>query len=277
MAAPIVLCGSLSRWAVSLGARMHEAGYRALGLAWRYVPFEVEEHELEAALAGMRALKLRGFGVSVPYKLAVMKWLDEVDAVAARIGAVNTIVHREGRLVGHNTDWLGAVRAVEEARRVEGARVLVLGAGGAARAAAYGFKARGSAVTLANRTDERGRALANELGVGYRAWDERHATSAFDVLVNASSLGMETVCHECPLAEGALEPRHVVLDAVYKPLETELVRAARRRGATTLDGGRMLLHQAAAQFELYTEREAPLLAMDAALREAIGDAASART
>ena len=269
MAAPIALCGSLSRWAVPLGAAMHEAGYRVLELPFRYVPFELEASELGAAIAGMRALKIRGLGVSMPFKLAVMPLLDELDDTARRIGAVNTIVNRGGRLIGHNTDWLGAVRAVEEACPVRGARVLVLGAGGAARAVAFGFREGGALVTIANRTDERGAALADELGVAHRTWSTRAELRRIDVVVNASSLGMRDVELASPLPEAVLESRLVVLDAVYKPLDTELVLAARKNGATAIDGGRMLLHQAAAQFELYTERAAPLHAMDTALRLAI--------
>ena len=121
---------------------MHEAGYRALGLAFTYVPFEVQD--LAGAIAGMRALGIRGFGVSQPYKQAVMPLLDALEPVAARIGAVNTIVNTDGRLVGHNTDWIGAAHALEEARPLGGARVLLVGAGGAARAIAFGLHERGA-------------------------------------------------------------------------------------------------------------------------------------
>src|SRR6185437_6724460 len=117
-----------------LGRSLHEAGYRALGLPFVYVPFEVLD--LAGAMAGVRALGIRGLGVSHPYKQAVRAHLDGVDPVAARIGAVNTVVHGEGRLVGYNTDWLGAVRALEEVRALKDARVLLVGAGGAARAIA---------------------------------------------------------------------------------------------------------------------------------------------
>jgi shikimate dehydrogenase len=270
VAAGIVLCGSLSRWAVPLGAAMHEAGYRALGLDWRYVPFEIDEAGVGAAVAGMRALGIRGLGVSMPFKQMVGAHLDAIDDVARRIGAVNTIVNDGGRLTGHNTDWLGAVRALEEARPVVGARVRVLGAGGAARAVAFGLKERGAHVELCNRTDERGAALAAELGVAARPWVERERLEELDVLVNASSAGMATVAPASPIAPGALRGGLVVMDIVYKPLDTELVVAARAAGATAIGGARMLLHQAAAQFELYTGRHTPLEAMDAALGRFLG-------
>src|SRR5579862_3814056 len=124
MPAPITLCGSLSRLASPLGRSMHEAGYRELGLAFTYVPFEVRE--LKDAIAGMRGLGIRGFGVSQPFKQEVMPLLDALDPVAARIGAVNTIVNDDGRLTGHNTDWIGATRALEEVRSLAEARVLLV-------------------------------------------------------------------------------------------------------------------------------------------------------
>lgn len=262
----LVLCGSLSRWAVPLGAAMHEAGYRVLGLPWRYMPFEVDETTLASAVASMRPLKIRGFGVSMPFKESVVSLVDRVEDRARRIGAVNTIVNDAGTLVGHNTDWVGAVRALEEVRALRGARALVLGAGGAARAVAFGLVESGASVTLCNRTLDRARALGEALGVGHIAWEERRDAARYDILVNASSLGMKDVDPTSPMPRDSLGPNLVVMDIVYKPVETELVRDARARRAGTIHGGRMLLHQAAAQFELYTGRRAPLDALDNALR-----------
>src|ERR1700685_1703474 len=132
MTVPVTLCGSLSRFPSPLGRSMHEAGYRALGLSFAYVPFDVRD--LADAVAGMRGLRIRGLGVSHPFKQQIMPLLDALDPVAARIGAVNTGVNEGDRLVGHNTDWIGATRALEEARPLRDARVLIIGAGGAARA-----------------------------------------------------------------------------------------------------------------------------------------------
>jgi len=252
---------------------MHEAGYRALGLAFTYVPFEVTD--LEGAIAGMRALGIRGFGVSHPFKQAVMPLLDALDPVAEQIGAVNTIVSTGGHLVGHNTDWIGATRALEEVRPMEGARVLLLGAGGAARAVAFGLRERRRRTTIANRDGAKASALAAEVGAEAIAWDARmERASEADVVVNATSLGQLDVDPKAsPLSREALPegPSAVVMDIVYKPLHTPLLAAARSRGARVVHGGRMLLHQATAQFRLYTGREAPEDAMLGALRAAIGD------
>ena len=270
MALPVTLCGSLSRLASPLGRSMHEAAYRALGLAFTYVPFEVADlANLAGAIVGMRALGIRGFGVSQPYKQAVMPLLDELDPIATRIGAVNTIVNTAGRLVGHNTDWVGAVRALEEARPLGGARTLLVGAGGAARAIAFGLRERGAQLTIANRDAAKGAALAAATGGLGASLDETVRAADYEVVVHATVLGQADTSLESPVPEDALRPGQIVMDIVYKPVRTRLYEAARRRGATAIHGGRMLLHQAAAQFELYTDRPAPLDAMDAELTRMI--------
>lgn len=248
---------------------MHEAGYRALGLPFTYVPFEVRD--LAGALAGMRSLGIRGFGVSQPFKQAVLPLLDALDPIAEQIGAVNTIVATSGRLVGHNTDWIGAVRALEETRSLSGASVLLLGAGGAARAIAFGLRERQARVTIANRTLEKAKVLASAAGARAVAWDETNRAGGYDIVVNATTLGQVGV-HGASLPDTSIRPGQIVMDIVYKPLQTPLLAVARARGAVAVNGGRMLLHQASAQFELYTGHLAPREAMDEALRAAIGTA-----
>ncbi|WP_437869929.1 shikimate dehydrogenase [Sorangium sp. So ce363] len=264
----LTLCGSMSRHPVTTGAAMHLAGYRALGLDFTYIPFAVTD--VEGATRGMRALGIRGLGVSMPYKQAVIPLLDELDPVAERIGAVNTIVNNDGRLRGYNTDWIGAVRALEEVTQLGGARVLLLGAGGAARAVAFGLAERGASVTVANRDLEKARQLAAAVGGAAVPLDAAALSPDHGVLVNATSLGMAEVDPRSPVPEEVLRDGLLVMDIVYKPMITELVASARRRGATAVHGGRMLLHQAAEQFRLYTGREPPLDAMDEALRAQLG-------
>jgi shikimate dehydrogenase len=275
MAVPITLCGSLSRLASPLGRSMHEAGYRALGLPFTYVPFEV--NSLVRAIDGMRGLGIRGFGVSHPFKQDVIALLDALDPIAERIGAVNTIVNDAGRLVGHNTDWTGAVRALDEATQarpglpaLDEARVLLVGAGGAARAIAFGLRERGGRVTIANRDADKAQALAADTGHAAAAFDETTRAGQYDIVVNATTLGQADVSEDGPIPVRALHARQVVMDIVYKPAKTRLVLEAAKRGAVAVHGGRMLLFQAAAQFELYTNRRAPLEAMEAALRGALG-------
>ncbi len=268
MTLPVILCGSLSRLASPLGRGMHEAGYRALSISFTYVPFEVDD--LEGAIVGMRALGIRGFGISQPFKQRVIPLLDAREPVAERIGAVNTVVNDGGRLVGHNTDWIGAVRALEEMRALAGARVLLVGAGGAARAIAFGLRDRGAHTTIANRDLPKAEVLAAEVGAHPAPLGETARAADYDIVVNATVLGQRDGDLTSPVPESALRAGQVVMDIVYKPVHTLLIGAARRRGALAIHGGRMLLHQAAAQFELYTGHPAPLEAMDGALREAIG-------
>jgi shikimate dehydrogenase len=274
---PTTLCGSLSRHPVSLGATLHRAGYAALGLDYVYVPFAVDD--LAGALRGMRALGIRGFGVSMPFKLDVIPLLDRLDQLAQSIGAVNTIVNDQGVLSGYNTDAWGAARALEEALPIAGARIALIGAGGAARAVAYALVSEGAELVIVNRTLERARRLAGDLA---EAFPERAKSitaaglqalstlDGFGAVVNASSAGMAGYGSDSPVPPGALRPGLVVMDIVYKPNRTALLAAAERAGATTVHGGRMLLHQACRQFELYTGRSAPRGVMDAALGAALG-------
>ncbi|MBK7585433.1 MAG: shikimate dehydrogenase [Myxococcales bacterium] len=253
---------------------MHRAGYEALGLPFVYVPFAVEESDLVGALAGMRALGIRGFGVSMPFKLSIIPLLDAIDPLAERIGAVNTVVNDDGRLTGYNTDAWGAERALAEALPLAGKRVVVIGAGGAARAAAFGFNAAGMRVHIVNRTREKAEALARAVGgddktVGAGGLAELEKLDV-DAVVNCSSAGMAEYGDEVLAPKRLLRPGMVVMDIVYKPIRTPLLVAAERAGARTVHGGRMLLHQACRQFELYTGRDAPAEALDAALERSIG-------
>ena len=258
----VTVCGSLSRFPVSLGRSMHEAGYRALGLDWMYAPFACVD--VADAVRGMRALSIRGLGVSMPFKLDVIPHLDAITDQSRRIGAVNTLVNDGGVVTGHNTDALGATAALAEVVDLDGAKVLLLGAGGAARAVAFGLVDAGATVTVANRSHEKAVELAQASGAAHAGWDEALA-SEHDVLVNATSQGMAGVGLASPVPAACLRAGVVVMDIVYKPVETELAVTARARGATVITGERMLLHQAMGPFRLYTSLEAPRAAMEAAL------------
>jgi shikimate dehydrogenase len=269
MPSPVTLCGSLSLYPVGLGRAMHEAGYRALGLDFAYVPFAMTEEGIPRAIDAMRALGIRGLGVSMPFKLQVMPLLDRIDPLAQAIGAVNTIVNDAGVLTGHNTDASGAVRALLEVTELAGRRAIVIGAGGAARAVVHALVSEKASVHVVNRTLDKARALAAPLGATHGALSDLAALDC-DILVNCSSATMSDVDGRSPVPEDAIQKDMVVMDAVYKPIHTELVRAAERRGARAIHGGRMLLHQAAGQFELYTGKSAPLEALDEALRANLG-------
>jgi shikimate dehydrogenase len=233
---------------------MHEAAYAALGIDAVFVAFDVAPERLAAAIAGARALGIRQLAVSLPHKEAVMAHLDAVDETARRIGAVNTVTLREGRLVGSNTDWIGLARALERASGLAGRRAVVLGAGGTARAAVFALRERGARVTVLNRTPGRAEALARELGAERAGPLGELASLDWDVLVNTTSVGLRS--DESPVPPGALRPG-VVFDAVYDPPETRLLRDARARGARTVGGKWMLVEQAVEQIRLWTGKEAP--------------------
>ena len=249
----------------SLSPPMHEAAYEALDLDARYVTFEPARDELAAALAGAEALGIRGLNVTIPFKEDALA-LDDPDPLAERIGAVNTVDLSGERPTGHNTDALGVTRAFEHHGIATEGTAVVVGAGGAGRAAAFGLADAGCAVRIAHRTVERAASLASEVpGASAHGLDALGDLLAdADLLVNATSVGMEE--DATPVPSGALHGGLAVLDAVYHPIETRLLREATEVGARTVDGAWMLLFQGAAAFERWTGRDAPVEPMNRALR-----------
>jgi shikimate dehydrogenase len=236
---------------------MHNAAFEAMGVDARYLAFDVPPARLADAIAGARALRIRQLAVSIPHKEAVLPLLDRIDETAGRIGAVNTVTLRGDALEGANTDWLGAVRALEGAGgALAGRRAVVLGAGGTARALAFGLLERGARVAVLNRTPARAQALARELGAAEAGPLEALAGAPFDVLVNTTSVGLRA--DESPVPAEALRRGSLVMDVVYDPPETRLLREARARGCAVVSGRAMLVEQAAEQVRLWTGREPPL-------------------
>lgn len=243
----------------SLSPAMHNRAFAESGLNKIYVPFPVTD--VAAALSGLRALGVRGVSVTIPHKQAVIPFLDSVDPVAAAIGAVNTLVFRaDGRIHGLNTDWLGATRALGQVMELRGRRVLLLGAGGSARAIGFGLQEAGAEVLLASRTPERGRRLAADLKCDWYDLREIGAIRA-EALVNATSVGMAPASEQSPAPDLDLASFPVVMDIVYSPLQTRLLREAAQAGCRVVNGLEMLLLQGAAQFEIWTGLPAPLTAM----------------
>lgn len=234
---------------------MHNAAYAALRIDAVFAAFDVTPAQLPAAVAGARALGMRQLAISIPHKQAVMSHLDEIDDTARRIGAVNTVTLREGRLVGSNTDWLGLARALERETELKGRRSIVLGAGGTARAAVFALRERGAHVTVLNRTPARAEQIARELGADGAGELAALAQLDWDLLVNTTSVGLAS--DASPVPAEALRPSSVVLDVVYDPAETRLLRDARARGARTIGGKWMLVEQAVEQIRLWTGRSAP--------------------
>jgi len=243
----------------SMSPLMHNTAFAATGIDAVYVAFEVQD--IVAAIAGLRALGIRGASVTIPHKVSIMAELDVVDDDARAIGAVNTVVNRRGRLQGANTDVSGAVRAVEDRTLISKKRVAVLGAGGAARAIAYGMAARGGKICIFNRTAEKGDQLARMVG------GEAMPPAALkdfqpEILINTTPVGMAPQLGKCPVGKTTLKTGMVVMDAVYNPSETELIRRARAAGCQVISGLLMFIYQGVEQFEIWTGREAPVADME---------------
>ena len=198
--------------------------------------------------------------VTIPFKAEIIPFIDELDPQAAQIGAVNTVVNRDGRLVGYNTDCLGAVTALQARTALAGQHVLILGAGGASRAIAFGIIRAGGRVTLTDVDQARATALVQDLGAEAIPPNAVHRCPA-TILVNATPVGMAPDIDGIPLNPELLSRFQVVMDIVYQPLQTRLLKEAQARSCATIDGLQMLIHQATAQFELWTGRQAPVTVM----------------
>lgn len=261
----------------SLSPSMHEAAYRELGVDARYVTFEPEPEPeaLEAAIVGAQALGIKGLNVTIPFKQEVLT-LVELDELADRIGAVNTIDLTGDRPTGHNTDAVGAHRALTDHDvDVDGARAVVVGAGGAARAIAFVLADAGATIHIANRTKERAEELATAVpkSTGHGLGDLPELLENADVLINATSVGMEE--DASPVPAEALNRHLTVMDIVYRPLETRLLRDAEEAGAATIDGAWMLLYQGVAALERWTGQDAPVEAMNETLRAELAEESDA--
>lgn len=242
----------------SLSPAMHNIAFAALNLNAAYVPFPVTD--VGAAMTGFRALGIRGVSVTIPHKQTVIAHLDDIDPVAAKIGAVNTLNIENGRITGYNTDWIGANRALAEKIAPAGKKVLILGAGGSARAIGFGLLEAGAEILLASRTSARGRELAATLSCPWHPLEAIPELAA-DCLVNATSVGMAPHADASLVAGEHLSRFPVVMDIVYAPLTTKLLREAGEAGCRVVNGLAMLLYQGVAQFELWTGREAPVAVM----------------
>ena len=250
----------------SLSPVMHNAAFRQTGHNGVYVACHVTD--LPEAVAGIRALGIHGCSVTLPHKVAVMDLLDEIDPMARRIGAVNTIVNHAGKLAGFNSDSPGAMAALLEKTPVARRQVGVIGAGGASRALADGIKAHGGRLTIINRSEDKGRRLAGVLECDFCPLVDFSGVGC-DILINTTPVGMIPHAGHMPVAHACLRPGMTVMDIVYNPLETQLLRAARDAGCTVIDGVSMFVHQGAFQFERWTAKKAPVQLMKKTVLEVL--------
>jgi shikimate dehydrogenase len=252
----------------SLSPLMHQAALDHTGQKAHYVPFCVTA--LKEAVQGIRGLNIRGVSVTLPFKTAVMEFLDEVEEGARRIGAVNTIWNDRGRLKGFNTDWSGFVFALKKHTKISGKKFVVLGAGGAARGIVYGLIREGGEAILVNRTAFKAEALAREFGCSFAEGAAVEKIKA-DGLINTTPLGMSPRTENTPWKGEDLHRFPVVMDILYNPLETRLLKEARSAGCQTVSGLEMFIHQGAEQFKLWTGLEPPLAIMRQAVLDKLNE------
>ena len=258
------LCISVASRPSNCGTTLHNAAYEALGMNFVYKAFGI--NDLAGALAGVRALDIRGCSVSMPFKEAVLPFLNDLDETANLIGAVNTVVNIGGRLTGYNTDAIGAQKALESIRATPSEKVLLLGAGGVARAIVYALRQMGfMRVQVSNRDHERIQRLNSILPCEIVPWEDRSKAQA-DLLINATSVGMSPEIDKSPMDVEFLGTVRAVMDVVVFPEESRLIMLARSLGKETAPGYVMSLEQAIEQFRLYTGATPPRDVMEQSLK-----------
>lgn len=258
----------------SLSPLIHNAALTAMDYNGVYLPMEVED--LADGVNGLRALGFRGVSVTIPHKEKIIPLLDEVDSTAKKIRAVNTLLFKKEEgdkktlIHGFNTDWLGSNMALTLEGKLDLAksRILVLGAGGAACGICFGLLKAGAKVIISNRSTAKGKALADWLGCEFMAGSELSHIQA-DALINTTSVGMDPKIDMIPIEPALLSNFSLVMDIVYAPLETRLLREAKLSGCRTVDGLAMLLFQAVAQLEIWTDRQPPVKVMRQALSDSL--------
>ncbi|MFN4894800.1 MAG: shikimate dehydrogenase [Pseudomonadota bacterium] len=251
----------------SLTPQLHNAGYKAADLNFCMAAAKVAEEELSRAIAGVRSLAIGGLAVTMPHKVSIRALLDELDPVAHSIGAVNTVLNKGGRLIGHNTDWLGILRPLQSRLNLAGKRIAILGAGGAAQAAIYACFQAGGIVTVFSRSADKAQQLATRYGAKAADLTSARTLRDFDIIINATPVGMGTLADRSPLTVEQLSCDQLILETIYAPRETKLIQFAREIGCKVITGDEMFLEQAAAQFEIHTSVVAPREAMATCLQQ----------
>ncbi|MEK3917522.1 shikimate dehydrogenase [Paenibacillus sp. FSL H7-0331] len=259
-----------SKSPIMLNRAFEESGINAA-----YAAFHIKPGQLKSAIEGIRALQFRGVNVTIPHKVEVMDYMDEIDEGARIIGAVNTIVNEDGRLIGHNTDGIGYVRSLKEETGIDlrGKHILMLGAGGAARGVGYALAMEGAAhIYIANRTRDKAIELAQSMSsfttaTGLGLDEIGDIVGKVGLIVNNTSVGMHPNINDVPMDTSLILDSTVVSDLVYNPLVTKFLRESESRGATIHSGLGMFIYQGAYAFEYWTGASAPV----AAMRQAVID------
>ena len=246
----------------SMSPPVHNAGYRDQKINFKYILIEIDD--IEFAIKHIKNNKIRGVSVTMPLKIQVIDFLDAMDPLAEKIGAINTIVNDNGKLIGYNTDVIGAIRSIQDVMTLNNKKVAMIGAGGAARAIGFGLIEEGANVIILNRTIEKAERLSHDLQCGFSEIDETKLHDC-DLIINTTSVGMLPHNDECILQE--IPRKAVIMDIIYHPLETKLIKLAKENENTTINGFGMFLYQAAEQYRLFTNNAPPLDVMEKVLLE----------
>jgi shikimate dehydrogenase len=255
----------------SLSPNIHSAAFRELNLDCSYIAYRIPKGELKEGIDALKKIKIDGFNVTIPHKVEMMKYLDKIDESCSITGAVNTVTNNAGVLRGYNTDMDGFLDPLWKRKiKIDGVKILLLGAGGAARAIVAGFaKEKAKHITIANRTLENANNLgqfANKIGLESKAIQIVTIggnLEDYDIIVNATSIGLKN--EPSPINLESIRPETIVYDIVYMPMNTDFLKTAKNKGATIIYGYEMLLGQAVRAFEIWHGREAPYNAMKKAL------------
>lgn len=253
----------------SLSPAMHTAAYQAAQISDRFAftRARVPANALDRFLEACRFLNMCGISVTLPHKQTVMQYVDALSNAAQALGAVNTIKNDAGRLIGHNTDWHGIVNPLLQRKELKGLEVLVIGAGGAARAAVFGLLQHGAHVTITNRTATNAEKIAQDFNASSVVEINSVDFSSYPIIVQTTSVGMHPHIEASLIPELHIQKDQIIFDTIYNPLETKLLQAAETRGAVTISGVEMFIEQGARQFEMYTGITAPVATMRATVLE----------
>ncbi|MDH5463805.1 MAG: shikimate dehydrogenase [Nitrosopumilus sp.] len=255
----------------SLSPNIHSAAFRELNLDSSYIAYRIPKGELKEGIEGLKKIKIDGFNVTIPHKIEMMKYLDKTDESCSLIGAVNTVTNKDGVLKGYNTDMDGFLDPFKKKKLdIINKKVLLLGAGGAARAIVAGFaKEKAKSITIANRTLENAKKLASfseKIGLNANAIEieqVKNTVKEYDIIVNATSIGLKN--ESSPISFDGINEKTIVYDIVYMPINTDFIKKAKEKNAIIIFGYEMLLGQAIRAFEIWHSIEAPYNAMKKAL------------
>lgn len=255
----------------SLSPNIHSAAFRVLNLESSYIAYRIPKGELKDGIEALKKIKIDGFNVTIPHKIEMMKYLDKMDETCSIIGAVNTVTNNEGILKGYNTDMDGFLDPLKKREiKIRDTKILLLGAGGSARAIVAGFaKEKARHITIANRTLENANNLAqfaNKIGINANAITLEKVGSNledYDIIVNATSIGLKN--EPSPISLESIKPETIVYDIIYMPMNTDFLKKAKEKGAKIIYGYEMLLGQAVLAFEIWNGKAAPYNAMKKAL------------